>query len=197
MKNLFIVLIIFFISPLILLSEEWHVKKTNKNVVKFTSSTALLDFDGITDKIDGYIYWEGPQMFGENNEVYFEVDLNSVETGIGKRDSDMREDVLETDKWPITSFRGIIKDVTVADNDSSMYNVSSIGKMFIHGIERELQLDAQIKIDGEVMTIQTDFSVFLNDYEIEAPSLLAFIKVAEEIKLHLNFQLEKYQESIN
>jgi len=31
----------------------------------------------------------------------------------------------------------------------------------------------------------------LKDYNIEAPSLLAFIKVAQEIKLNLNFKLEQ------
>ena len=196
MKNQIFVLI-FFISPILIHSEEWHVKKSEKNLVKFTSSTSLLDFDGVTDKIDGYIYWEGDKIFEKNNEVYFEVDLNSVETGIGKRDSDMREDVLETDKWPTTSFRGVINNVTINKSDSSMYNVVSIGKMFIHGIEKELQLEAQIKIEDNVMNIKTNFSIFLKDYEIEAPSLLAFIKVAEEIKLHLDFQLEKYQESNN
>ncbi len=41
------------------------------------------------------------------------------------------------------------------------------------------------------MTVSCDFSVFLKDYEIEAPSLLAFIKVADEIKLNLNFTLRK------
>ena len=192
-----IIILIFFLSPIFLLSEEWHVKKTEKNLVKFISSTSLLDFDGVTDKIDGYIYWEGEEMFGKNNEIYFEVDLNSVETGIGKRDSDMREDVLETDKWPITSFRGKITDVIVEDEDSSNYKVVSIGKMFIHGNENEQKVEAQIKLVDEVMNVKSKFSVFLKDYEIEAPSLLAFIKVAEEIKLELDFQLEKYEEDIN
>lgn len=196
MKNKFAALI-FLISPILLFSEEWHVKKSKNNLVKFTSSTSLLDFNGTTDKIDGYIYWEGDNKFGKNNEVYFEVDLNSVETGIGKRDSDMREDVLETDKWPTTSFKGVINNVTIDKSDSSMYNVVSIGKMFIHGIEKELQLEARIKVEDDIMNVKADFSVFLKDYEIEAPSLLAFIKVAEEIKLHLDFQLEKYQESKN
>lgn len=196
MKNKFVVLI-FLISPILLFSEEWHVKKSEKNLVKFTSSTSLLDFDGVTDKIDGYIYWEGDKIFEKNSEVYFEVDLNSVETGIGKRDSDMREDVLETDKWPTTSFKGVINNATIDESDSSVYNVISMGKMFIHGIEKELELKAQIKVDDDIMNVKADFSVFLKDYEIEAPSLLAFIKVAEEIKLHLDFQLEKYQESKN
>lgn len=195
MKKHFYVLMFLFLLPSFILSEEWHVKKSDKNLVKFTSSTPVLDFDGITSNIDGYIYWKGEKIFDKENEIYFEVDLNSIETGIGKRDRDMREDVLETDKWPKTSFRGTIVEVkNVGENN---FNVISEGKMFIHGHTKDIKVSANITIKDDIMSVTSDFSVFLKDYEIEAPSLLAFIKVAEEIKLHLEFQLEKYSESGN
>ena len=79
----------------------------------------------------------------------------------------------------------------------NQYLVSALGKMFIHGHEKELEIEAKIEVNDKVMNVTCDYSVFLNDYEIEAPSLLAFIKVAEEIKLHLNFQLEKIVENKN
>jgi polyisoprenoid-binding protein YceI len=197
MKNLTKVIACFILFPVLLFSEEWHVKKSEDNLVKFTSSTSLLDFDGITSEIDGYIYWEGDEIFGKNNEIYFEVDLNSVETGIGKRDRDMREDVLHTDKWPKTSYRGKINKVNANESTPNKYMVESAGKMFLHGIEKEMIVKADIEINNDMMTVKCDFSVFLKDHDIEAPTLLAFIKVAEEIKLHLNFQLEKVSKEEN
>jgi polyisoprenoid-binding protein YceI len=191
MKNIILSLLLLLLLPTLTFSEEWHVKKSDDNLVKFISSTTLLDFEGITNNVDGYIYWEGEKVFGTNNELYFEVDLNTVETGIGKRDRDMREDVLETDKWPKTSFRGKIQNVIVSDTNSNHYKVFSHGKMFIHGHEKELEIEALIKIEDEDMNITCNFSVYLIDYDIEAPSLLAFIKVAEEIKLQFHVQLEK------
>lgn len=188
MKILTKVLLFTIILSSVLLAEEWQVKKSKDNLVKFTSSTSLLDFDGTTDKIDGYIYWEGEEPFKENNQIYFEVDLNSVETGIGKRDTDMREDVLETEKWPKTYFKGKINKIK-KENDS--FKIVSKGNMFIHGKEKEITVNADIKIENNIMHVISDFSVFLKDYDIEAPSLLAFVKVAEEIKLHLDFILEK------
>lgn len=195
MKNL--ILCLLFAIPSLVFSEEWHVKKSDDNLVKFTSSTSLLDFDGTTSNIDGYIYWEGDKIFGDKNEIYFEVDLNSVETGIGKRDRDMREDVLETDKYPKTWFRGKIIDVIEESENSSQYKVVSKGKIFLHGIEKELSINATINVKNDLMNVICNFSVFLEDHEIEAPSLLAFIKVAEEIKLHLDFELEKIEENKN
>ncbi len=58
-----IILYLLFMVPSLVFSEEWHVKKSDDNLVKFTSSTSLLDFDGITNNIDGYIYWEGEDGF--------------------------------------------------------------------------------------------------------------------------------------
>lgn len=194
MKTNNMLITILFISSLIF-GEEWYVKKSSDNLVKFSSSTPVLDFDGITSEIDGYIYWEGADLFGKNNELYFEVDLNSIETGIGKRDRDMREDVLEIDKWPKTSFRGSI--VKVQSIGSNIFEVVSKGLIFIHGHKKDLEIKAKIMIGDSTMNIKCDFSVFLKDYEIEAPSLLAFIKVADEIKLYLDFQLIKITESKN
>lgn len=196
MKIKYLILILVLL-PNFIFAEEWHVKKSDNNLVKFISSTTVLDFEGITDKVDGYIYWKGEEIFGLENEIYFEVELNSVETGIGKRDRDMREDVLETEKWPKTSYRGKINKKEKIPGDNNQYKVSAIGSMFLHGHEKTLPIEALITISNNEMTVNCDFSVMLKDYEIEAPSLLAFIKVADEIKLHLNFKLEKIVEKDN
>ena len=195
MKKIIILIFVLVINTFAH-AEEWDVKRNAKNSVKFTSSTTVLDFDGVTDKIDGYIYWEGDKIFSGKNELYFEVDLNTVKTGIGKRDRDMREDVLETDKWPKTYFKGMIISASKTDSSNS-YNIIAKGKMFIHGVEKEMEIPAVIKLQNGTMNVQTRFSVLLKDYNIEAPSLLAFIKVAEEIKLSLNFYLQKSAEKNN
>ncbi len=143
MNSIILILILF---STIITAEEWHVKKSENNLVKFISSTTVLDFEGITDKIDGYIYWKGEEIFGLENEIYFEVDLNSVETGIGKRDRDMREDVLETDKWPKTSYKGKINKVEKMNDNNNQYKVSALGKMFLHGHEKTIPIEAFINI---------------------------------------------------
>jgi polyisoprenoid-binding protein YceI len=189
-------LILFLLISSSIFADEWHVKKDSENLVKFTSSTTILDFDGTTNNIDGYIYWEGEKIFSGKNEIYFEVDLNTIKTGIGKRDRDMREDVLETEKWPVTYFKGSFIKVEKKGNQN-IYSVKISGKMFIHGVEKEMEILGEIKIESGVMNVESKFSIYLKDFNIEAPSLLAFIKVAEEIKLKLNFKLEQTMENDN
>ena len=189
-------LILFLLINSSIFADEWHVIKDSNNLVRFTSSTIILDFDGTTNNIDGYIYWEGKEIFRGKNEIYFEVDLNTVKTVNGKRDRDMREDVIETEKGHINNFKGSFIKVEKKDNQN-IYSVKILGKMFVHGVEKEIEIPGEKKIVDGVMTVESKFSIYLNDYDIEAQSLLAFIKVAEEIKLKLNFKLKQTMEKEN
>ncbi|MCB1128571.1 MAG: YceI family protein, partial [Verrucomicrobiae bacterium] len=103
-------------------ADEWHVDTDADNLVKFTSETMKLEFDGVTDQIDGYIYWEGEEMFMEKSQLQMDVDLNTVETGIGKRDRDMR-DRLGTDTYPITTYKGTITSVEALDSTVTAWRV--------------------------------------------------------------------------
>jgi polyisoprenoid-binding protein YceI len=165
---------------------DWQVNKDATNTVIFYSSTPVLDFEGTTDSIDGYIYWEGDSLFGDKNEIYFELALNTFETGIGKRDRDMRDDVLQTDKFPLASFRGNFIHVK---KSGVLYSVIVEGEMDLHGIKKRMKINGEIQMSENRMNLKSHFSIFLKDFEIEAPSLMAFFKVADEIKLELDLSL--------
>lgn len=191
MRTAIFLLIIMF--SLFAQADEWHVDTEADNLVKFTSEVVVLTFDGVTDKIDGYLYWEGDSLFEKDAQMRFEVDLNSIETGIGKRDRDMR-DVLETEKWPVTYFEGAIADVQKIDSTVTAYRVTAKGIIFIHGVERELEAPGTIVLEQDKMHVKTRFTVRLEDFKIEAPSLAAFVKVSQEIRLLVDFYLKKITE---
>ncbi|MEL6824459.1 MAG: YceI family protein [Calditrichota bacterium] len=191
MKNLYILFSIFILTGF-LQAGEWHVNTSAKNMVKFTSSVTVLTFDGTTDKVDGYLYWEGDEMFKEKSQVYIEVDLNSVETGIGKRDRDMR-DVLNTAEHPATTFSGTFSNATPVDGMENAWDVTVEGKFSVNGTEKEISVPGKITMEDGQMRVVADFMILLDDYNIEAPSIAAFIKVAQEIKLHLDFYLKEHK----
>ena len=121
---------------------EWQVdKEAEGNRVTFTSQVLGFSFQGVTDQIDGYLYWEGEKLFEKNSQLLFQVELNSLDTGIGKRDRDMRK-VLKTDKWPRAR-------------------------------------------------LSSEFTLRLEDFQIEAPSLAAFIKVSQEIQVSVSCYLKQ------
>jgi polyisoprenoid-binding protein YceI len=183
MKTILILLVILFILFNRLNSAEYHVDKKEKNLVKFVSETPVEDFDGKTNKIDGYLISDGIEKM-QGAELYFEVDLNSVDTGIGLRNRHMREDYLHTDKYPLTHFKGnVIESEKISDSE---YNLKVSGKMFIHGVTRDITVSGKLYKLSNGFKLKSDFKIKLTDYKIEVPKFM-FVRISEEIKLFLDF----------
>jgi len=186
MKTIRIFILILFLAG-ISNATELHVDKNRHNLVKFISDAPIEDFEGITENIDGYMYYEGEDLL-KDSQIYFEVDLTTVDTGIGLRNRHMRDNYLETDKYRMTNFEGRLTSVeTISDNE---YQVIVEGKMFIHGVTKQLQVEGKIFKTENGFHVQTNFPISLPDYNIEVPSLM-FMKINEVMDLHLDFYLEK------
>ena len=167
---------------------EYQVEKSNKNLVKFISDAPIEDVEGITDKIDGYLAWDG-QDFTNQSEIYFEVDLNSLDTGIGLRNRHMRENYLETDKFPYTHYKG--KITSSKKLDDSTYTVVAEGIIFIHGVEKPLSVEGTlVQINANFFRIKSNFQVKLSDFGIKIPSIM-FYKINETMQLVLDFWVRK------
>ena len=186
--NLLYIFLISMIPISNLFAAEFHVDKSRANQVKFISDAPIEDFEGITDRIDGYMYYEDDD-FSKNSEIYFEVDLNSLDTGIGLRNRHMRENYLHTDKYPKTHYTGkIVKSIKKSETE---YEVETEGKIYIHGVTKPLDVKAIIlKIDEKTYQIKTQFIVALSDFEIEVPSIM-FYKIDENMDLQLDFYIKQ------
>ncbi len=169
---------------------EYHVDKDKKNMVKFISDAPIEDFEGVTDQIDGYLFWSNSDL-KNNSEIYFEVDLNSLDTGIGLRNRHMRENYLETDQYPITHFKGKIVSHTV-QNDT-LTSVEADGNIFIHGIEKPLKVTGELIKKTNGYRIKSNFIVKLSDFQIDIPSIM-FYKIDENMDLNLDFYVKEIKD---
>ena len=176
-----IIICLFLVS--ISITGEYQVDKEQENLVKFISDAPMEDFEGITDKIDGYIFWEGDDLLNKS-EMYFEVDLNSLDTGIGLRNRHMRENYLHTDQFPFTHFTG--KLTTAEMVKEGEYSVTAEGTMFIHGVEKQLTVNGTILEVENGYRIQAKFVAPLTEYNIEVPQLM-FFKIDEDMQLELDY----------
>ncbi|NKB69050.1 MAG: hypothetical protein GKR89_18435 [Candidatus Latescibacteria bacterium] len=176
--------------PLAVQGGEWHVdKKAQANRVEFTSEVVTFTFSGSTDKIDGFVYWEGEELFENKDQLHFEVDLATLDTGIGKRDRDMRQ-VLGTEKWPKAVYKGEFVEHTAMDTTVAAYRVKTKGTLALHGVERPLEVPGIIVMEEGRSKVEATFTLQLADYDIEAPSIAAFVKVGQEIVVEVSFYLK-------
>lgn len=174
------------------LAAEYHLNRDKTNLVKFISEAPIENFEGVTDKIDGYVLWEGAG-FGvdsnfTNSEIYFEVELAGLDTGIGLRNRHMRDNYLETDLFPYASYKGRITAVVL--DSANYYTVKSEGIFSIHGIERALSISALVSTIDTNLRVYCEFDIKLTDYNIDIPSLM-FLKINETIHLVLDYYLKE------
>lgn len=171
-----------------LTAAEYHVDKSRKNLVKFVSDAKIETFDGTTDKIDGYFYWDGNDLLSKS-ALYLEVDLRTIDTGIGLRNRHMRENYLETDKYPMAAFKG--KLIRADQQQGGSYDVTVQGEMTIHGVTKPLTVKGTLTpSDGGDYRIKTRFELKLPDYNIPVPQMM-FLKISEVMKMELDFFINK------
>ena len=186
MKFLKVIFLVMIIS-ISVSATEYDVDKSKTNVVKFISQATIEDFEGITNNIDGYLYYKGDD-FLSGSDLYFEVDLRTVDTGIGLRNRHMREDYLETDKYPMTNYKG--KLVYVDKVSDAEYKVTIDGNMFIHGVTKPLKINGNLFPVENGYRVKAYFEILLTDYNVEIPKLM-FMKISNTIKLVLDFYIKE------
>ncbi len=185
MRLLFTFLLLLTAMPLTA-QVEYHVDRESANMVKFISDAPVEDFEGVTKNIDGYLSHTSDGIT-DGSKLYFEVDLRTVDTGIGLRNRHMREDYLHTDKYPFAKFTGRIVE---AEPSGGKIKVTLRGHMDIHGVKKAMKISGTVSEKAGALHIATTFDVKLTDHKIEVPSFM-FLKIDETMKLVLDFHLKK------
>jgi polyisoprenoid-binding protein YceI len=171
-------------------ADEYHIDSDAENEVKFLSEAPLENFTGTTDQIDGYVLWFGPDSL-EESEIYLEVDLGSLDTGIGLRNRHMRENYLETDEYPYAVYKAKCVEGEIKPG-GKLIALTTDGTIRIHGTERPLQIHGLVGETADGFEAEAKFEIKLSDFNIKIPKLM-FMKINEVIKLEVNIHLEKIQ----
>jgi polyisoprenoid-binding protein YceI len=174
----------------ILHAGEYHVDTTARRQVTFVSHAPLENFEGTTSRIDGYALIPSgdlqPGTGYDSSQFYFEVDLNALDTGIGLRNRHMRENYLETEKYPFAQYAGRVSEVRQT-SDTSL-QVATSGDLTIHGVNRPLTTTITAVKDQHRYHVRTRFPVALPDHKIKVPSLM-FMKISDTVQVQLDFYL--------
>jgi len=159
---------------------RFALKAGAPNQVVFVSKAATETFEGKTDQIAGSIDVD-PAAVGDSVTVHFEVAMATLDTGIGKRNQHMRENHLETAKYPTAFFDGAAvvgpKGAALAVGAKTAFEVE--GQFTLHGVTRRLRVTVDVTLrDERTLEFTTSFKVPLADHAISRPKFL-FLKLGE------------------
>jgi len=153
---------------------------TDSGHAEFTSSVPLHSFAGESNHLTGMIDFR-------ENLVDFYLDLNTLETGIGKRDRDMYQ-TLNVDEHPFAEFTGTLE--TPFNPDSSARQVARVtGEFSINGVVKEVSIEGTLQARGERIMLNVGWELRLEDYDIEAPGIL-FYRVDEVQSIQIEASLK-------
>jgi len=172
-------LVILALSPLrAAYAETFQIEpKEEGTLVKFRSEAPIESFEGKTKEVKGHITVDLSDL-SDSADVYVEVPLATLDTGIGLRNKHMRENHLETEKYPDAVFEGsrVVDPPSGGLEPDSTYRFEMQGDFSLHGVTREITVPIEATYsrgDGtEILRIETEFDVRLADYDISRPSFL-------------------------
>jgi len=146
MFRLRLICLAFLACPVAGMGQEYQIDLTGENQVRFISDAPLEDFEGVTTRIDGFVFLAGEGLAGvtdlSHSDFHFEVDLASLDTGLGLRNRHMRDNYLKTDRFPFASFTGRV--VELSKGEEGVFLAKAGGDLTIHGVSRPREIDCRI-----------------------------------------------------
>jgi hypothetical protein len=173
MKKYLVVFLAFI--PFIQYAQNWSVEK---GVVTFFSDAAIEDIKATNKKPRGL--WAK-----ETNAIAFEVPIIDFKFAKNLMQQHFNEKYMETEKFPKASFEGVVNNFK--PDTKGVQNVSSKGKMTIHGVTREIDIPgtAEVTADKKIV-VKSKFMVKLEDYKIAIPQLM-WQNIAEQVEVTVEF----------
>lgn len=158
---------------------------TDSGHAEFTSRVPLHTFTGESDRLTGMI---DPG----NNIIDFYLDLNTLKTGIGRRDRDMYR-TLNVSDHPFAEFSGTLE--TEFDFKSGDRHIAvASGDFTIHGVTREVRLEGFLQMQGDDLALEVEWTLLLDDYDIDPPGIL-FYRVNQEQEIRIEAVLKPHNRS--
>ena len=168
----------------------FKVDTTRNNLVRFHADLTIGSFTATTSKIEGQVRWEEPDTLA-TSEVNFRVDLASFDTGIGLRNTHMREKYLETEQYPYAEYTGSLTRVIVVSD--SVIEMTTDGTMRIHGVEQDFQTTVRAERWPASFHVTDSFDLNTSDYEIKKPRFL-FTSMDRVVRVELSFYVSRMSE---
>ncbi len=182
MKHFLFLIAGFLFLSNVLMAQSYYAE--NGDVV-FLSKVPLHDFEGSSSNLVGLINLD-------ENILDFYLDLETLDTGNGKRDKDMKL-TLETDEYPFAEFYGTLVSPFDINNTEPQLAIAK-GDFKIHGETQEVEIEGTLQMTDEGLVLKAAWILNLEDYKIEPPRLL-IVKVDENQEINIEIVLTPYEEN--
>jgi polyisoprenoid-binding protein YceI len=119
------------------------------------------------------------------NDVAVRIPIKSFNFPNKLMQEHFNENYMDSEKIPFASYKGKISE-KIDINKDGKYPVTAVGKINIHGVERDQTLKGTATVANKTLVIDTAFEVSLAAHKIEIPKIV-FVEIAENVKVSCKF----------
>jgi polyisoprenoid-binding protein YceI len=146
----------------------------------FLQQNAETDAVGRTEDVTGSITLDGEAGSWRLASTQITVDMTTLKSDRDRRDAQLRGRGIETDAFPTSTFDLATPVTLPTDFGSADVAVTLPGKLTLHGVVKDVTIDAQARLepDGTVV-VAGSLPILFADYGIEAPNVAGIIAVED------------------
>jgi polyisoprenoid-binding protein YceI len=149
---------------------QFHVAPSESRVW-FDADAPLHSFRGQTQDLSGAFTLQQtspPQITGAT----VMINAASLETGNSERDTDMRRDFLEVERFPTIAFNVVAVPTARPAASEASWDVVLQAQLTVHGTTRDVQVPATVSLAAERVTARGQIHLDMRDYKIRVPRVL-------------------------
>jgi len=155
--------------------------KSTESHIRFFSDAPLEDIEAVnTDGVSAFNVKTGA--------IAFSIPIVGFEFKKSLMQEHFNENYLESGKYPTATFKGKISGYNL--NNKQFHSAKAVGTMKIHGVEKQVEIEGEMKFVDDKLFMKSVFPVTVADYNIEIPKVV-FYNIAEVVEVTINFEYEK------
>tara|TARA_B100001758_G_C18152104_1_gene474603 strand:+ start:157 stop:678 length:522 start_codon:yes stop_codon:yes gene_type:complete len=144
--------------------------------INFFSETPIENISAINKNVSAV-------FDASTNDLVFQLNITDFKFPIALMQEHFNENYLESDIYPTSTFSG--KVINIENGNATVQ-----GDLKIHGLSNRIKVDGAMIINKDFISISAEFTVKLEDYNIEVPKIVMY-KIAEEIDVRVNIKLKE------
>jgi polyisoprenoid-binding protein YceI len=165
-------------------SHTHTIAKGGSNVAEFHAEDTYDSFDGKTSDVTGTIVADPANPSAAS--VQMAINVDSLDTGNGLRNKEMRQRYLETKKFGTATFKSVSVSgpPSIAANQPADINVT--GDLTVHGVTKRMTIAVRVVLipDGRIHATTT-FKIRMPDFGISVPHNI-LVTVNDEVPVRLD-----------
>jgi polyisoprenoid-binding protein YceI len=179
-KNLILFVALVFTS-IVCFGQGKFYTKTGK--INFLSKAPLEEIEGKNKTVTAVVD-------SKSGAMQFAVQMKGFEFEKQLMQQHFNENYVESDKYPKAEFKGTITNNSAVNyKKDGTYPAKVKGKLTIHGVTKDVETTATLKINGGKIDANSTFNVLISDYNIKIPAVVKD-KVSNTIKITIDCNLE-------